>query len=91
VQVQPGATTAAIVTWASGRAPAGFAIDVQVKVPGSASFVTWLTWTTATNLTFSPSTGPYTGPGTYQFRVGREPTERQSSHHQFISSSTSIR
>ena len=67
-QPQPQATNAAIVTWASAAPPAGFAFDEQVKTPGSASFVPWLTGTTATNLTFSPATGPYTGPGTYQFR-----------------------
>ena len=68
VQQQPGSTDAAQVTWASASPPGGFAFDVEVKTPGSHLFTSWLTGATATSGTLGPGSGPYTGPGRYQFR-----------------------
>ena len=74
-RVQPrrgGVGTTFIVTWCSRRLPAGFLFDVQIKRPGSASFVDWMTNQTATAAPFLPDAGP----GTYQFhsRVRDEST-----------------
>ena len=49
-------------------APAGSAFDVQVKVPGSASFTDWRTGVTSLQGTFAPSDPQWAGPGTYSFR-----------------------
>jgi virginiamycin B lyase len=68
VQLQPGTTDTAQVTWASASPPGGFAFDVEVKTPGSHSFVSWQAGATATSGTLGPLSGPYTGPGTYHFR-----------------------
>jgi streptogramin lyase len=62
-----GAPETAALTWASVDPPAGDVFDVQVEVPGSASFVDWQT-TTALGGSFGPSTTLWAGPGTYKFR-----------------------
>ena len=67
-QLQPGTTDKAEVTWASASPLGGFAFDVEVRTPGSHSFVSWQAGATATSGTLGPLSGPYTGPGTYQFR-----------------------
>jgi plastocyanin len=53
------------ITWASIQAPSGYAYDVQIKRPGSASFVAWKTGTNLDTGKFNPSSGP----GTYSFRA----------------------
>jgi streptogramin lyase len=75
ISVQPvvGAP-AAQVTWASADPPAGFAFNVQVEQPGSATFVPWQTGVTSLSATFGPSDPLWAGPGTYQFRAQLENT-----------------
>jgi len=68
VQLQPGSTDTAMVTWSSAAAPGGFAFDVEVKTPGSHSWTMWQDGITALSASLGPLTGPYTGPGSYQFR-----------------------
>ncbi len=64
-----GAVDTAQVTWASAVPPAGFAFDVQVKRPGTSSFVPWQTGVTSQTATFGPSDPLWAGTGTYQFRA----------------------
>jgi hypothetical protein len=69
VETLPGNSSTADVTWASAAPPSGFAFDVQVKTPGSSSWLTWLDGTTSTTATLGPAGGgPYSGPGIYRFR-----------------------
>jgi virginiamycin B lyase len=69
VQTLPGSSSTAQVTWASAAPPNSFAFDVEVKTPGSSTWVTWLEGVTSTTATLGPAgDGPYTGPGTYKFR-----------------------
>ena len=58
-------TTVFTLTWSAGAPPSGFGFDVQVKRPGSS------TWVTLRNDTLTPSTTwtPPNGAGTYQFRA----------------------
>jgi hypothetical protein len=65
----PGTTNEAQATWAVGDAPPGDAFDVQVKPPGSARFVAWLTGVPDLTGVFGPASAPWTGPGKYQFRA----------------------
>ena len=53
------------LSWAVGAPPSGFGFDVQVKRPGSS------TWVSLRNDTLTPSTTwtPLNGTGTYQFRT----------------------
>jgi plastocyanin len=53
------------VMWASAAPPAGYNFDVQIKRPGSPSFVDWKVNQTATRSTFTPDGGT----GVYQFRA----------------------
>jgi virginiamycin B lyase len=64
-----GAVGTAQVTWASGDAPAGCVFDVEVKVPGSNSFVPWRTDTTELSGTLGPSDPLWAGQGTYRFQA----------------------
>jgi streptogramin lyase len=64
-----GAVDTAQVTWASAAPPAGFAFDVQVKRPGTSSFVPWQTGVTSQTATFGPSDPLWAGTGTYRFRA----------------------
>jgi streptogramin lyase len=57
------------VDWASADAPAGFAFDVQVKVPGSTSFSDWRAGITDLSGAFTPSDPLWAGPGQYSFRA----------------------
>lgn len=57
-------TTAFVLTWASSSPPAGHVVDVQVKRPGTTSFVNWKTNQTARQASFTPDAGA----GTYAFR-----------------------
>jgi len=68
VQLVVGTTDQARVTWASGDAPPGFVFDVQVRQPGSSSFMGWRTGVTELNGVFGPSDPLWVGPGTYSFR-----------------------
>jgi virginiamycin B lyase len=69
VQTLPGTTSTAQLTWASAAPPSGFAFDVEVKTPGSTTWLTWLHGVSSTTATLGPAGGgPYTGPGTYKFR-----------------------
>jgi streptogramin lyase len=58
-------STVYTVTWASAPPAPGFVSDIQIKRPGSPSFVTWLSGQTGTSADFSPDAGP----GTYAFRA----------------------
>jgi hypothetical protein len=53
------------VTWASQPPPSGYAVDVQIKRPGTTSYVYWQTRTTQPSGAFTPDAGP----GTYSFRA----------------------
>jgi CSLREA domain-containing protein len=55
--------TSFTVTW--GSVPSGFVEDVQIKRPGSASFVAWQTGQTAASAPFVADAGP----GIYSFRA----------------------
>jgi streptogramin lyase len=76
ISVQPvvGAVGTAQVTWSSAGPPAGFAVNVQVQQPGSATFVPWQTGVTSLSATFGPNDPLWAGPGTYQFRAQLENT-----------------
>jgi hypothetical protein len=58
-------TTRFTVTWAAGAPPPGYAFDIQIKRPGSLSFVAWKSGVTSTNAHFTPNAGK----GTYSFRA----------------------
>jgi hypothetical protein len=57
--------TSFTVTWASQTPPAGYAVDVQIKRPGTSSYVSWQTRTTQPSGAFMPDAGP----GSYSFRA----------------------
>ena len=69
VKFLPGTTNQALVTWASNDAPSGFVFDVQVRQPGSSSFVDWRVGQTALSGVFGPGDPLYVGPGTYSFQA----------------------
>jgi streptogramin lyase len=58
-------STTFTITWSSITAPSGYVFDVQIKRPGSAAFVNWMTAQTASSATFVPDAGI----GTYSFRA----------------------
>lgn len=58
-------TTATIFTVTWGAVPSGFVEDVQIKRPGSASFVDWKPGQTAASAPFVADAGP----GIYSFRA----------------------
>jgi plastocyanin len=58
-------TTRFTITWASAAPPTGFVFDVQIKRPGSNTYVNWKTGQTARSATFVPDRGV----GTYSFRA----------------------
>ena len=67
LKVKPGAggvSTGFKLTWATGAPPAGFVFDVQVKRPGTNTWVYWKNDTTLWTANFIPDAGP----GTYRFR-----------------------
>jgi plastocyanin len=67
VKVKPtsgGTSTTFTVTWASAAPAADYVFDVQIRRPGSASFVDFLTGVTSRSATFVPDTGT----GIYSFR-----------------------
>ena len=70
ISVRPavGAPGAQVV-WASGDAPSGFVFDVQVKQPGSSSFMNWKTGATGLSGLFSSSDPLWVGAGKYSFRA----------------------
>jgi hypothetical protein len=57
--------TAFTITWATGAPAAGFVYDVQIKRPGSASYVNWQTGVASASATFMPDAGT----GNYSFRA----------------------
>jgi streptogramin lyase len=59
------ATSAFTITWASTPAATGFAYDVQIKRPGTTSYLDWQTGATSPSATFTPDAGS----GTYSFRA----------------------
>ena len=61
-----GSTTTFTVTWSGGTVPAGYVFDVQIKRPGSTSFVGWKT---GQRQALSSSFTPDAGAGTYSFRA----------------------
>jgi streptogramin lyase len=69
VSLVPGTTNAAQVVWAATPAPGDFTYDVQVRQPGTSTWITWLGRQTIQQSTFTPSDPLYTGPGTYSFRA----------------------
>jgi hypothetical protein len=52
------------ITWATEDAPAGFAFDVQVKIPGSTVWSPWMSATTSPSATYVPAAA-----GVYGFRA----------------------
>ena len=54
-----------VVTWASAAPPSDYDYDVQIKWPGSSSFVNWMIHTVETSGSFQPDMGP----GDYLFRA----------------------
>ena len=58
-------TTAFTITWSAAPPEAGFAFDVQVKRPGSSTWSTWRTGTSAVSAGFEPDAGA----GTYAFHT----------------------
>ena len=66
--VKPGAggvTTGFKLTWSKSAPPSGFVFDVQVKRPGTTTWVFWKSDTTLLNANFIPDGGV----GTYHFRA----------------------
>lgn len=57
-------TTSFTLTWSSAAPPSGYVFDVQVKRPGSTSYVNWALGQTTTSSSFTPDAGG----GTYSFR-----------------------
>jgi streptogramin lyase len=57
------------VTWASGDAPGGDVFDVQVRQPGSHTFLPWRMGVTSLSGAFTPSDPLWTGAGKYAFRA----------------------
>ncbi len=53
------------ITWAAGAPPPGYVFDVQIKRPGSRSFVFWKRGVTGLKASFRPDAGT----GTYSFRA----------------------
>jgi streptogramin lyase len=60
-----GTTTAFTITWATGAPAAGFVYDVQIKRPGSSSYVNWQSGVTAPGAMFTPDAGA----GSYSLRA----------------------
>lgn len=58
-------STSFTITWSSVATVPYFSFDVEIKRPGSASFVPWKTGVTARSATFTPDSGS----GTYAFRA----------------------
>jgi hypothetical protein len=52
------------VTWASAGPPTNYVFDIQIRRPGSANFVDWLTGQTTAQAPFIPDTGQ----GSYAFK-----------------------
>jgi sugar lactone lactonase YvrE len=53
------------ITWAAAAPPSGYVFDVQIKPPGSASYVSWSSGVTSLSASFKPTSGV----GTYSFRA----------------------
>jgi Tol biopolymer transport system component len=64
---QGGLATQFTISWAN-FIPGGYRADVQIRRPGSADFVDWITNTTARDSTFTADAGP----GDYLFRARLE-------------------
>jgi streptogramin lyase len=58
-------STAFTVTWSAAVAPTGHVFDVQVKRPGSSTYVTWKSGVTGRHASFTPDHGT----GKYSFRA----------------------
>jgi len=82
-----GSTTMFSVTWASGPLPANHVADVQIKRPGTTSFVSWKTSQTGRSSSFVPDQGR----GTYSFqgRLRNTATAKASSYSPAASISVS--
>jgi streptogramin lyase len=81
IGVQPlvGAPGAKVI-WASGDAPGGDVFDVQVRQPGSSSFLDWRSGVTSLNGAFGSSDPLWAGPGKYSFRARlRQPSSGAAS------------
>jgi plastocyanin len=65
-----GIGTTFTITWAANHAPTNFVFHVQIRRPGSSSWVDWQTNQTLNNATFVPDSGV----GTYSFRGRYEST-----------------
>jgi hypothetical protein len=60
-----GVTQTFEITWSSAAPPPGTVFDVQIKRPGSTTFVDWMTNTTLMSTTFAPDVGV----GVYSFQA----------------------
>ena len=66
IAVGPFTTSGFTVQWATPSVPAGYDEDIQVQLPGTTTWVNWLTNQTgsSTSATYTPTAGT----GTYKFR-----------------------
>jgi hypothetical protein len=62
-------STTFLVTWAPTSPPSGYGFDVQVKAPGTTSFLTWQDGVEGPAANFSSASSLWTGIGAYQFRA----------------------
>jgi uncharacterized repeat protein (TIGR01451 family) len=65
VSPAPSPTLGFDVAWSSQPLPPGFDEDIQVQLPGSTTWKTWLPNRTDASATYTPPNGP----GTYKFRA----------------------
>jgi hypothetical protein len=70
-----GPGTQFTIAWASAAPPPGFVFDVQIRRPGSGSWVDWKNGVTTTSAMFVPDGGA----GTYSFRAKLRKTSNGSS------------
>jgi hypothetical protein len=76
-------TTSFTVTWASAVAPTGYVYHIQVKRPGTTTFVNWKNNQTVRSGTFVADAGP----GTYTFRARlRKPSVAKASAYSAVKS-----
>jgi uncharacterized repeat protein (TIGR01451 family) len=66
----PYTTSGFVIAWSFQPLPAGFDEDIQVQLPGSTTWTTWLMNQTGASATYTPANGT----GTYKFRARLQKT-----------------
>jgi uncharacterized repeat protein (TIGR01451 family) len=66
----PYTTSGFVIAWSSQPLPAGYDEDIQVQLPGSTTWTTWLMNQTGASATYTPANGT----GTYKFRARLQKT-----------------